>query len=61
MKSRLPVYLSSISCDKNVVIHAICVNNMDNPKMKAFNSFVFAREARRESFLQMWKTDDLKY
>ena len=30
---------------------------MDNPKIKAFNSYVFAHEF----FLQMWKTDDLKY
>ena len=34
---------------------------MDNPKMKAFNSYVLVHEARHESFLQMWKTDDLKY
>ena len=34
---------------------------MDNPKMKAFNKYIFVDEARHESFLQMWKTDDLKY
>ena len=34
---------------------------MDNPKMKAFDSYVFVHEARHKSFLQMWKIDDLKY
>ena len=34
---------------------------MDNPKMKVLNSYAFVHEARNESFLQMWKTDDVKY
>ena len=53
MKSRIPVHWSFISHDKNV-INVVCVNNMANPKMKSFNSYVFVHEARHEFFLQMW-------
>ena len=59
MKSRLPVHWSFISPDKNV-IHALCVNNIANPKMKSFNSYVFVLEARHEFFLQMWKNESFK-
>ena len=49
MKSSLPVRWSIISCDKNV-INVAYVNNMDNPKMKSFNSYVFVHEARNDFF-----------
>ena len=43
-------YRSFISCGRSVVIHTICVNNMDNPKIKAFNSCFFVHEARHVFF-----------
>ena len=49
------IHWNFISCDKNIN-HAVCVNNMANPKMKSFNSYVFVHEARHEFFLQLWKT-----
>ena len=37
MKSRFPVFWSFTSCDENVAIHAVCVNNVVSPKIKAFS------------------------
>ena len=59
MKSRVPVYCSFISCDKNKNTHAI-VNNVPHPKIKPFSSSFF-HKAKHESLLQLWKPDDLQY
>ena len=50
IKSRLALYWSFISGDKNVEIPTIYVNNMNNPKMKAFNSYFSVHEARHDFF-----------
>ena len=62
IKSRLPLYWTFISCDKNVAIHTIYVNNMGNPKMKAFHSYFSVHEARHDFFF-FWNVKNwlLKY
>ena len=54
VKSRLPACWSFISWDKDVIIHAICVNNMANPKMRLCFFYMMQNMNFFSSVLENW-------